>query len=98
MAHENIIKTHELFINKDTERLYMVMELCFYPSLKTKLTKSGKINEKDAQIVIWKIIQAVKYLHNKGICHRDLKPDNIMIKDDFTVLKIIDFGIARKFI
>lgn len=40
------------------------------------------------------LLEAVSYMHYQGICHRDLKPDNIIVADDFESLKIIDFNVA----
>lgn len=40
---------------------------------------------------------AIRALHQRGICHRDLKPDNILIEDPFT-LKLIDFGVSKRFV
>lgn len=44
-------------------------------------------------------MEAVHYMHEKGVCHRDLKPDNILInKHDPSKIRIIDFGIARRYL
>ena len=37
-------------------------------------------------------------MHSKGVCHRDIKPDNIMINEETKKIKLIDFGIAKKMI
>jgi calcium-dependent protein kinase len=48
---------------------------------------------------MWKIISAVKHLHDHGVCHRDLKPENFLFvdKSSDSELKIIDFGLSKKF-
>ena len=45
------------------------------------------------------IMEALKYIHSEGVAHRDVKPENILLKDanDLTSLKLIDFGISTKY-
>ena len=76
------------------------MDFCDYPSLKqlTYRQPQHRLSEQQAKAVIRMIIEAVQYLHTHGICHRDLKPDNILVKDDFSEIKIIDFGVAKRFL
>ncbi len=51
--------------------------------------------KKRAHFYFFKILQAVKEIHDKGIVHRDLKPENIMILENEKDLKLIDFGSAK---
>jgi calcium-dependent protein kinase len=56
------------------------------------------LTEEQAAMILDKILTSLHYLHvEKGICHRDLKPDNILVSDDLQKIKLIDFGISRCF-
>lgn len=57
----------------------------------------GGCDEKTACKIIQKIVNAANYLHNRNICHRDFKPENIILQDDpESELKLIDFGLSKK--
>ena len=45
--------------------------------------------------MVYKIIKCLQYLHSKNIIHRDVKPENILLNQDYSHLKICDFGFAR---
>jgi serine/threonine protein kinase len=55
------------------------------------------IDSETAKRIIKEILLAVSYLHSEGVCHRDLKPDNILISSDSNKIKIIDFEISKQF-
>jgi cyclin-dependent kinase-like len=46
-------------------------------------------------MVIYRTVKCLQYLHSKNILHRDVKPENILLNGDYSVLKICDFGFAR---
>jgi len=58
-----------------------------------------KFSEKTAAKIVKQILLAIKYCHDRGICHRDLKLDNVMVEDekmsDDPMVKVIDFGLAE---
>ena len=58
-----------------------------------KNQSGGKFSQKDARSIFSKVVDAVKYLHEQSICHRDIKLDNILI-DSKLEPKLIDFGFA----
>lgn len=97
LNHPNII---EFFGYTETNsKLYIIMEYIAYGTLKNWIDQhKGPITESEASVILEKLISAVAYLHSKEVCHRDIKPDNIMFnnKDDLTSLKLIDFGLSAE--
>jgi len=93
LSHNNIIKLHDVY---ETEfNLYLVQELCTGGELFDEITRRGNYTEKDASLVVIQILKGVAHMHQKGIAHCDLKPDNLLFHAD-GVLKIIDFGMAKR--
>ena len=81
---------------KTNEKLYYVTELFSKENLFYYI-ENGGFSEKHAQVIFKKIVEAIKFCHNKGICHLDIKPANIVFDKNFEPV-IIDFGYAAKFI
>lgn len=79
IEHPNIIALKEIFDSKS--KLYLVMELVSGGELFDRIVEKGSYTEKDASILIKKVVDAVQYLHSKGIVHRDLKPENLLYND-----------------
>jgi len=90
-AHPNVAWVLDL--DKDGRWIYYVMD--FYPySLKQMLTEAGKLTPEDTVRVTSQILQALRFAHSNGILHRDIKPQNIMFKED-GVAVLTDFGIGE---
>ncbi|CAD8175532.1 unnamed protein product [Paramecium octaurelia] len=89
-----VVKALDLFINSKKEEHHLVMEYCPYQSLEQRM---GNLKFEDIQIIALNLAQSIKQLHQRGICHRDLKPDNILIGDNLA-LKLIDFGVSKRFL
>ena len=92
LDHENVIKLYEVY---ETEKsIYLVLELIQGRSLQ-ELLKKGSFKENEPRItnVLSSILEALAYLATKGVMHRDLKPDNILV-DKCDRIKIVDFGLA----
>ena len=81
---------------KTNEKLYYVTELFSKENLFYYI-ENGGFSEEHAQVIFKKIVEAIKFCHNKGICHLDIKPANIILDKNFEPV-IIDFGYAAKFI
>lgn len=92
--HINIIKLYELI--ETSNKIFIVTEYIDGGELYQNIIKQGKLDESKAKMYFCQIIQGIKYLHENGICHRDLKPQNIII-DSNQIIKIIDFGLGREY-
>ena len=94
LDHPNIVKVIKTG-NSKTYGFYLAMELC-ETTLKGYLEKHQlkKFREEDAGPLFRDICEGIKYLQSKGILHRDLKMDNIMITKSL-MIKIGDFGLAK---
>jgi serine/threonine-protein kinase len=93
MSHPNIVNIYD--VNQDGDTDYFVMELIEGITLKQYMTKrGGALNWREALHFSVQIMQALGHAHSKGIIHRDIKPQNIMVLRDGSV-KVADFGIAR---
>ena len=94
VSHENIIQLYEVY---ETEKsIYLVLELIQGKSLQEVLKKTTfreTYSETKIMMMIRSILDALAYLASKGIMHRDLKPDNILL-DKNDKIKIVDFGLA----
>ena len=85
-------------MDEEAEKIYFIMELCNYPSLKSILKKNHIIQEDSTRLLIKTILHALDTIHSKGVCHRDLKPDNILVyPKGYNKIMIIDFGISSRF-
>ncbi|HEY8183982.1 MAG TPA: protein kinase [Thermoanaerobaculia bacterium] len=93
MNHPNIATIYS--IEQEAEKLFIVMELVEGESLGTVLAK-GPLPPADAVRIIRHVAEALAEAHEKGIVHRDVKPDNIIVGKRGT--KVLDFGIAKQLV
>ncbi len=91
LSHPNIVAVYDVSSCDGVE--YIVMELIDGITLKQYLKKRGAINWKEAVHFAKQIAKALSHAHQRGIVHRDIKPQNIMLLRDGTI-KVADFGIA----
>jgi calcium-dependent protein kinase len=93
LDHPNIVRAFETFDYHG--RLYIVMELCSGKDLYSR----DPYTEAEAKRIITSLLEAITYLHAKGIVHRDLKYENIMFVDETpdAEIRLIDFGLSQKF-
>jgi serine/threonine protein kinase len=105
LSHPNIIFLKEYF--EEPGRVYVIMEYLGGGELLDALLNKEKgadgldahYSESDARLIFKQLISGVKYLHDIGIVHRDLKLENLLLatKGDVKTIKIADFGLAKKY-
>lgn len=91
LSHPNIVAIHDVSRSPETD--YIVMELIEGVTLKMYMKTKGTLSCKESVHFATQIAKALSHAHSKGIVHRDIKPQNIMIGMDGAV-KVADFGIA----
>ena len=92
MTHHNIVNLLDVGMEGDVR--YLVMEYVPGPTLKQFIASRGKLDPRMAVGITIRILSALEHAHGKGIVHRDIKPQNILI-DPSGMVKVGDFGIAR---
>jgi serine/threonine protein kinase len=93
--HENVVGLLRGF--ETFRQIHLVMEYVSGCSLEEFLRgrAGSKVSEPEAKIIIKQLARALQYLHGKGIAHRDIKLENVLLEDN-SVIKLIDFGFAVK--
>lgn len=103
--HPNVLKYYECYV--DDHNYYIVTEYCPGGELLSFIVKERGINDWQAAYIMKQVLSAVAYCHNRGIVHRDLKVENVLVKDSSAStgndeygsrkrinVKLIDFGIS----
>ena len=92
LSHPNIVKVYDVSYGDLLQ--YIVMEYVDGITLKEYIEQQGVVDTREAVYFVTQILRALQHAHDKGIVHRDIKPQNIMLVSDGTI-KVTDFGIAR---
>lgn len=93
MRHDNIVRVHQIFEENDTA--YMSMDFIDGPDLLDILEFAGdSLTPQHVQEMTLKLLDAIQYIHNRGLLHRDISPDNILVDQTGEAI-LIDFGAAR---
>ncbi|MBE6608855.1 MAG: Stk1 family PASTA domain-containing Ser/Thr kinase, partial [Ruminococcaceae bacterium] len=94
LSHPNIRKIYD--ISMTGEYKYLTMEYLDGPTLKSYVKSKGSLSHEEALDFITQILDALDHTHSKGIVHRDIKPQNVIVVSDNTI-KLTDFGIAKQY-
>ncbi|SEA18315.1 serine/threonine protein kinase [Pseudobutyrivibrio sp. ACV-2] len=92
LEHPNIVNIYD--VGSENGMYFIVMEYVEGITLKTYIEKKGQLNFKEAISIAIQVGRGIEAAHQKGIIHRDIKPQNIIISTEGKV-KVTDFGIAR---
>ncbi|HUG92305.1 MAG TPA: protein kinase [Planctomycetaceae bacterium] len=90
--HPNIARTFGRFAAFHT--FFIVMEFCDGQTLTRRIQENGPLGELEFRRIMGQLAGAVRYAHQAGVVHRDIKPPNIMLRQDGSVV-LMDFGLAK---
>lgn len=99
LKHPSIIRLYDVYLTEN--KIFIVMEMMKGGELFDYVVQKGTLTEKEASKIVKMVTSALVYMHSMNICHRDMKPENLLLKvtptgpnDDIEV-KIIDFGLSK---
>lgn len=95
LKHPNIVQLLDVYEDKAFK--YLVMELVTGGELFDRIVEKGSYTEQDASHLIRQVLEAVDFMHDKGVVHRDLKPENLLYYSpaDDSKIMISDFGLSK---
>ena len=91
--HRYIVRVYRVFEARGTA--YLVMEYVDGRSLKSEIVRGGVLADEEVRTILLAITESLAAVHDAGLLHRDIKPDNVMLRSDGTPV-LIDFGAARQ--
>jgi len=100
LLHPNIVKVHHIFFSQKTRGTYLHLVMDHLPSNLFEYIQKIKhtnrvISEKAITFIMYQVCRGIGYIHKKGICHRDIKPQNILLDPATMRTVVCDFGSAK---
>jgi calcium/calmodulin-dependent protein kinase I len=94
LDHKNIIKVKELLMDESIGHAQLILE--YFPSktLEELIHENGTLQEDKVKLIIEQVVSALKLIHDKGVCHRDLSASNILVNENYEV-RVIDFSVSK---
>ncbi|KAI4861697.1 checkpoint kinase 2-like protein [Hypoxylon rubiginosum] len=93
VSHPNVLCLKDTFNEKNA--VYLVLELAPEGELFNYIVMKQKLSEAESRKLFTQLFQGIKYLHDRNIVHRDVKPENILLVDKELHVKLADFGLAK---
>eukprot|EP01022_Parablepharisma_sp_SALTPOND_P015973 TRINITY_DN2296_c0_g1_i1.p6 TRINITY_DN2296_c0_g1~~TRINITY_DN2296_c0_g1_i1.p6 ORF type:complete len:199 (+),score=16.95 TRINITY_DN2296_c0_g1_i1:4892-5488(+) len=98
ISHPSIVRFYSVV--QSLTHVYFISELVPGGELSQYISMHKRLPEDQAAVVVYYLLEAVRYMHDNGVVHRDLKPENVMLelsenKERIQSVKIIDFGLSR---
>lgn len=93
ICHQSISKIHDIYA--ENSKIYIIFELCNEGDLNDIVQELGGLSESQAKHYFFQVMSAIKYIHQLGIAHRDIKLENILITQDKNA-KLTDFGLCKR--
>jgi len=92
LSHPNLVRVGDFF--EEGDNIYLVMDFVEGESLATRIAREGALPE--THVVTWaaQLLDALAYCHSHGVIHRDIKPQNVIIRDDGQAV-LVDFGLVK---
>jgi hypothetical protein len=97
LDHPAVLHLHAHYVSEHGDKVYLVTELLEGGELLDALLDRGNYTEADAGAIIRPVLEGLAYLHGRGVTHRDLKLENLLLADaaDLSSVRIADFGLAK---
>ncbi|EJT98846.1 Pkinase-domain-containing protein, partial [Dacryopinax primogenitus] len=94
LHHPHVTQLYEVIATESS--IWLVTELCTGGELFDYLVEKGRLSERETRMLFGQLCLAVEYIHEKGVVHRDLKLENVLL-DEYCHVKLGDFGFTREY-
>ncbi|RHZ69155.1 hypothetical protein CDV55_103316 [Aspergillus turcosus] len=95
-SHPNLMRMADLFADFEKKRICLVIDLGREGDLFDVVVAKKKFTEAETRLLFTQLLSAIKFLHDCGWVHRDVKPENILVMDKNLTIQLSDFGLAKK--